>query len=199
MRTYTKREIADLLSVSPRTIADDAKFLNLTPLQGDRGLKLYNRQDFNLISQLRSHCADKANSRESFVPNTEVEVLDSDPEPAIYKLHNSSGEMRSESLRTTCGLEETSSLASLSIRTRHSSAVSESLEIGLSQDPLFDLEVLQRIADNHWLLPAARLAPLLGITPSYLNSKKTYLYCGFMASKEVYASNKALWRIKLHC
>lgn len=56
MRTYTKREMAHILQVSPRTIADDAKFLNLKPTQSDRGMNLYSNQDFNLIQQLRTHC-----------------------------------------------------------------------------------------------------------------------------------------------
>jgi hypothetical protein len=79
MKTFTKREIAHLLNVSPRTIADDAKFLNLKHTEGDRGLKLYSQSDFNLIAQLREHCADKTKSRESFLPNSKVEILDIEP------------------------------------------------------------------------------------------------------------------------
>ncbi|MGL6342823.1 MAG: hypothetical protein ACRC80_27250 [Waterburya sp.] len=44
MKTYTKREIAYLANVSPRTIADDIKFLGLKHTEGDRGLKLFNER-----------------------------------------------------------------------------------------------------------------------------------------------------------
>jgi hypothetical protein len=168
MRTYTKREIAHLLKVSVRTVEDDARFLNLSPSQGDRGQNLYNQYDYNLIRQVRQHCADKTNTRDSFVPSTEVEIIESDslavtrmpqPQPGGIELYR------------------------------------ESLELGMSQDPLFDLELLQRISDRQWLLPAARLAPILGISPKYLNSKKHYDYCGFVASKEISANNRILWKL----
>lgn len=171
MRTYTKSAIAEIFDVSERTIADDAKHLNLNPTEGDRRLKLFSQADFELISQMRSHCADKSNSRESFVPNTEVEILE--PEPTVYKLQTTNS----------------------SLTTQKRDVFAESLELGLSQDPLFDLEVLQRIADKHWLLPATRLAAIFGITPKYLNSKQTYSYCGFVASKEVCDRNRILWKI----
>lgn len=170
MKTYTKREIAHLLNVSPRTVADDAKFLNLKHTEGDRGVKLYNQSDFNLIAQLREHCADKTKSRESFVPNTEVEVLDI--EPTISKLQNQP--------------------SALSLQP---SAFNEAIDFGLQQDPLFDLELLQRISDRNYLLPATRLAPIFNITAKYLNTKKEYYYCGFVATKEVYAGGRALWKV----
>lgn len=167
MRTYTKREIAHLLKVSLRTVEDDARFLKLTPTQGERGQNLYNEYDYNLISQMRKHCANN-NPRESFVPSTEVEIVEDDriaisrmppPKPAAIELYK------------------------------------DSLELGLSQDPLFDLELLQRISDRGWLLPSNRLAPILGITPKYLNSNKQYTYCGFTACQEVKAGKKFLWKI----
>lgn len=167
MRTYTKREIAHLLQVSPKTIAEDAKHLNLEPTEGDRGLKLYSESDFNLISQMREHCADKSNSRESFVTNTEVEIVEND-----YKIS-----------------KLTTNNSALNI-------YQQSLVYGLEQDPLFDLELLQRISNNQWLLPAKRLAPLLGISAKYLNTHSKYYYCGFIATKEIYANNKVLWKIE---
>ncbi len=170
MKTYTKREIAYQLGVSPRTIADDAKYLNLKPTEGDRGLKLYSESDFNLISQMREHCADKSNSRESFVPNTEVEIVEDVPQ-----------------------------VSKLTANKNSNSAIDiyyQSLIYGLEQDPLFDLELLQRISNNQWLLPAKRLAPLLGISAKYLNTHSKYYYCGFIATKEIYANNKVLWKIE---
>jgi hypothetical protein len=61
-----------------------------------------------------------------------------------------------------------------------------SLAIALSQDPLIDLELLQRVSNNRWLLPSKRLAPLFGISPKQLNSHKCYCYCGFMATREAH-------------
>lgn len=166
MRTYTKREIAHLLNVSPRTVAEDVRALKLNPTKSDRGLNLYSQRDFNLISQMRHHCQNKVNTRESFVPNTEVEILDIEPS------------------------------VSLLTHKPHHDKYQVSMELGLSQDPLFDLELLQRISDRAWLLPSARLAPLLNLSPGYLNQLKQYNYCGFIATKEIYAHNKALWKIQ---
>lgn len=169
MKTYTKREIAYLLHVSPKTIAEDAKHLNLKPIEGDRRLKLYSESDLNLISQMREHCQDKGNSRESFIPNTEVEIVEDIPQ-----------------------------VSKLTTNKNNNSPINiyqESLVYGMEKDPLFDLELLQRISDNRWLLPASRLAPLFGISPQYLNSLSQYYYCGFIASKEAYAGGRALWKI----
>jgi hypothetical protein len=165
MRTYTKREIAHLLKVSPRTVADDAKFLNLNPTQSDRGLKLFSQADFNLLTQMRQHCSDKANSRESFLANTDVEVLDIEPTVSKYQ------------------------------KISAPSIFESAIDFGLSQDPLFDLELLQRISDNQWLLPSKRLAPLFGISTKHLNLQKDYCYCGFIASRETYAMGKILWKV----
>lgn len=165
MRTYTKREIAYLLEVSPRTIAEDAKFLNLQPTNGDRGMNLYSQSDFNLIKQLRQHCANKSLTRESFVPSAQIEVVED--EPSISKLY----------------------LAP------EIDKFKESLAIACSQDPLFDLELLQRVSNNRWLLPSKRLAPLFGISPKQLNSRHSYCYCGFVATRETYVGSKILWKI----
>lgn len=165
MRSYTKREIAYLLEVSPRTIADDAKFLNLNPTVGDRGLNLYSQSDFNLISQLREHCANPVNTRMGFIPTAQIEVVED--EPRITKLN------------TILQINK----------------FEESLAIALEQDPLADLEILQRVSNNRWLLPSKRLAPLFGISPKQLNSCKQYCYCGFIATKETYVGSKILWKI----
>lgn len=163
--------MASVLCVSPRTIAEDAKFLNLNPAEGDRGLNLYSQQDFNLICQLREHCKDKCNTRESFVPNTEVEIVKDEPQVSKLEVRSQKSEVRS--------------------------IYAESIEFGLFQDPLFDLELLQRISDRKWLLPASRLAPLLGISPAHLNRSQRYCYCGFIATKEVYVQKKALWKVSI--
>lgn len=166
-QSYTKREIAYQLQVSPRTIQEDVKFLQLAPVQGDRGANLFSQSDFNLIRQLRSHCADKTKGRESFVPTPEIEIVKDDS----YTVRK------------------------MEAVTAYVDIYKESLELGLSQDPLFDLQLLQRISDNHWLLPTKRLAPLFGISAKHLSSCKEYCYCGFVATREAYFNGRALWKI----
>jgi DNA-binding transcriptional MocR family regulator len=165
-KTFTKREIAHLLNCSVSTIERDCSYLNIEPTEGDRGLNLYDQNQFNLLAQMREHCKEKSNSRESFLPNTEVEIINN--EPQISKL------VKQE---------------------LNNSLYEQSIHYGLSQDPLFDLELLQRISDRNYLLPATRLAPIFNITAKYLNSKKEYCYCGFVATKEVYAGGRALWKV----
>lgn len=165
MRTYTKREIAYLLKVSVRTVEDHAKFLKLSPKAGQRGQNLYDQSDFSLIKQLREHCAVKPNTRDTFVPSTEVEIVE---DKQIVTRLNTIPQINK---------------------------FDHSLAIALEQDPLFDLELLQRISNNQWLLPSKRLAPLFGISSKQLNLHKCYSYCGFVASKEAYIGNKILWKI----
>ena len=165
MRTYTKREIASLLGVSPRTIAEDTKFLQLQPTVGDRGMNLYSQSDFNLIEQLREHCGDKSLTRESFVPSVQIQVVED--EQLVTKLYAIPKITKFE----------------------------ESLAIALAQDPLFDLELLQRVSNNRWLLPSKRLALLFGISAKQLNCHKCYCYCGFMATKEAHVNGRILWKI----
>ena len=166
-KTYTRKEMAYLLGCSVPTIDNDIQHLKLEPVIGNRGMKLYSDRDINLISQLREHCADKSNSRESFVPNTEVEIVENEPK-----------------------------VSRLVTRETAITKYQQSIEFGLSQDPLFDLEMLQRICNNNWLLPSSRLAPIFRITSKYLNTKTQYYYCGFIAKKEGYASGKVFWRIE---
>jgi hypothetical protein len=166
MKTYTKREIAHLLKASVRAVEEYAKHLELTPTQGDRNQNLYNEKDYSLISQLRQHCAAN-NTKESFVPSTQVEIVEDDR------------------------------LAVTRIRPQITAInlIQDSLELGLSQDPLFDLELLQRISDRAYLLPTSRLAPILGISPKYLSSKKNYCHCGFILNKEAIVGGKILWKV----
>lgn len=172
MKSYTKKEIARLLKVSPRTIADDAAYLNLTPAQGDRGLKLFSASDFNLISQLREHCADKANTRESFVPSSQVEIYELEDQGRISK-HQPQEFTKQPNF----------------------DSYQQALILGFAQDPLFDLELLQRISDRGYLLPSKRLAPILNISPEQLNRYQSYIYCGFVISKEDKVGSKIIWKV----
>jgi hypothetical protein len=168
LKTYTKREMAYKLKSSVRTIEEYAKYLNLTPSQGDRYQNLYSQRDFDLIYQLREHCAAN-NTKESFVPNSEIEILKEDQAISVTRI---------EPLPTPA-IE----------------IYKESLRFGLTQDPLFDLELLQRISDRAYLLPTSRLAPILGISSKYLSRKKKYCHCGFIVSKEAIVAGKTLWKV----
>lgn len=152
--------------MSPRTIAEDTKFLQLQPTVGDRGMNLYSQSDFNLIEQLREHCGDKSLTRESFIPTAQIEVVEEQP-IKVSKLNQIPQITKFE----------------------------ESLAIAFEQDPLFDLELLQRVSNNRWLLPSKRLAPLFGISAKQLNCHKCYCYCGFVATRETYVGSKILWKI----
>lgn len=178
-RSYTKKEIAHLLDVSLRTIAEDAKFLNIEPTIGDRGLKLFNQQNFNLISQMREHCADKSKTRESFVPKTEIEIVEDLPQVSKLSKYAPS---------TGGGEPDAESASTLDI-------YQKSIDYGREADPLFDLVVLQRISDNCWLLPTARLAPLLDISKKQLNRYRQYYFCGFVVTKEIRIQGKTLWKV----
>jgi hypothetical protein len=164
--TYTKREIAHNLGCSVRTIEDDADWFKIKPSKGDRNINLYSQSDLNLISQMRSHCEAAGNSRDSFVFTSVPEVIEDEPKTTKITKSN------------------------LVLNT-----LNQTIEFGLSSDPLFDLEILQRISDNCWLLPASRLAPLFGISSGYLNKLQKYYYCGFIANKETYVGNRALWKV----
>ena len=169
LKTYTKREMAYALRCSTKTIDTDCGHLGITPQKGDRGLNLYSERDFTLIVQLRQHCSNPQNSRDSFVPITVPQVVED--EPKIIKL-NSEAE------------------------SHNNNNLSFFLDRQKEIDPFFDLELLQRISDNKWLLPAKRLAPILGISPKYLNQRSMYIYCGFMAKREILAHNKVLWKVE---
>lgn len=168
--TYTKKELARIFTVSPRTIEDDARYLGIKPTIGDRNTNLYSQADYDLISQLREHCKIKNNSRESFIPESKVEIVEEQP--------------------------KVSQLAKVTKVSTVIQNYSDSLEQALQNDPLFDLELLQRISDNKWMLPAKRLAPLLGVKPKTLNNKKRYDYCSFICTKVTYVRGMALWQVE---
>lgn len=206
-KTYTRKEMAYLVGCSVPTVDRDITHLNLAPTIGDRGSKLYSDRDFNLITQLRNHCQNPSNTRDSFVPNTEAEVVID--ETVVSRVR---GDLGHRDLPKVTKLDRPkSSLATYGPRLKKQDLLQNSIDLGLSQDPLFDLEMLQRICDRHWLMPTSRLAPLLGISAKYLNSKKQYNYCGFTVVKTDYVtdisrasglpkprvlSNKALWLVE---
>lgn len=70
------------------------------------------------------------------------------------------------------------------------------IQSAMAIDPLADLELLQRISDNNWLLPTKRLAAILQISPRTLNNSSEYNHCGFICIRAEQAHRTFLWRIK---
>ncbi|QDZ41618.1 hypothetical protein FRE64_16735 (plasmid) [Euhalothece natronophila Z-M001] len=65
-----------------------------------------------------------------------------------------------------------------------------------NQDTLEDLETLQRIADQGWLIPTKRLAQIIDRAPSTLARKSEVNYCGFRLIRAQQEGNQSLWRVK---
>jgi hypothetical protein len=61
---------------------------------------------------------------------------------------------------------------------------------------LEDLETLQRIADNGWLIPTKRLAKIIDRAPSTLARKPEVSYCGFRLIRAQQEGNQSLWQVK---
>jgi len=64
-----------------------------------------------------------------------------------------------------------------------------------NEDSLEDLETLQRIADNGWLIPTKRLAKIIDRAPSTLARKPEVSYCGFRLIRAQQEGNQSLWRV----
>ncbi len=156
------------LQCSVRTIEEDAKYLNLKPTQEEsRGTNLYSQQDFELISQLRKHCKNKANTRESFVPPTKVEIVEDD-EPKITRINTSSIVRNS---------------------------LTNNLKQIRQDNPLIEFEILnklQQASDNKWLLPTKFVAALINKTPNTLLKYQTYNHWGFIFSREDKPRNRKI-------
>jgi len=65
-----------------------------------------------------------------------------------------------------------------------------------NEDTLEDLETLQRIADQGWLIPTKRLAQIIDRAPSTLARKPEVNYCGFRLIRAQQEGNQSLWRVK---
>jgi len=65
-----------------------------------------------------------------------------------------------------------------------------------NEDSLEDLETLQRIADNGWLIPTKRLAKIIDRAPSTLARKPEVQYCGFRLIRAQQEGNQSLWRVR---
>ena len=180
-RTYTKKEIAHLIGRSVRTIESYASDLNIEPKIGDRNQNLYSESDFNLISQLNSHCKDPNNSRKSFVPLTNAEVvhgLDLEYVEPKEKIYYQVDKPNKQEL----------------VLPSRSELYKRCVDFNINEDPLFDLELLERVYNNHWTLTSKKLAAILDITPKTLNTYIQYYHCGFIATRMSFGK-KIFWKL----
>ena len=63
--------------------------------------------------------------------------------------------------------------------------------------PLSDLETLQKVLDNNWLLTTTKIAKIIGLSPNTIGKKKQYYYCGFIFTKIGKQGKQSLWKIDL--
>lgn len=164
MKTYTKKEIAFILQCSVRTIDEDLKYLKFKPIDNeDYGTNLYSESQFIVIKSLRKHCRKKGRTRETFVTPTSVEIVERPLDKIVVKPPT--------------------------ITDRTNTIVAEQLNI----DPLYDLELLQRICDNKWLLPTKRLAAIINVSPKTLVKEDSYKYSSYLFIRRGVAGMRGSW------
>ena len=61
---------------------------------------------------------------------------------------------------------------------------------------LSDLETLQKVLDNNWLLTTNKIAEIIGLSPKTISKKKQYSYCGFIFRKIGKQGKQTLWEIE---
>ena len=61
---------------------------------------------------------------------------------------------------------------------------------------LSDLETLQKVLDNNWLLTTSKIAEIIGLSPNTISKKKQYSYCGFIFTKIGKQGKQTLWKIE---
>lgn len=167
MKTYTRKEIAFDLECSERVIRDDIKHLKIEPIDSeDYGVKIYSSAQFKLIKSLREHCQKPGKTRESFILPTSVEIVENPLAKHIVKQQ---------------GVTDSTKLF-----------VHNQLKI----DPFYDLELLQRLVDNEWLLPTKRLAAIININPKTLVRHDIYEYCGYSCMKIALNPSSFVWKVE---
>lgn len=166
MKTYTKKEIAYLIQCSPRTIHDDIKYLGIKPIDNeDYGANIYSDRQFELIKSLREHCREQNKTRETFILPTPTEIVEQPLQKILPKPTTIYGKTK------------------------------ELIAQQLNIDPFYDLELLQRIVENGWLLPTTRLAAIIDVKPKTLIKKDRYLHCGYICTKIGQNRGSYLWRV----
>lgn len=167
MKTYTKKEMANILECSPRTIHDDIKYLGIKAIDNeDYGTNIYSDRQFELISSLRKHCRETGKTRETFLAPTPTEIVEQPLQKIIPKP------------------------STITDNTRQ--VVADRLII----DPFYDLELLQRLVDNEWLLPTSRLAAIINVNPKTLIKYDVYEYCGYDCLKIASNPSSFVWKVE---
>ena len=62
--------------------------------------------------------------------------------------------------------------------------------------PLNELETLQKVLDNNWLLTNTKIAQIIGLLPKTISQNKQYSYCGFIFTKIGRQGKQSLWKIE---
>ena len=165
MKTYTKKEIALIENCSLSTIEKDLNFLDIKPIKKGD-------RGLKLYSdrdyQLISKLrqhCSRGKIRETFLSPTPVQII-----PKNQPLKEIEPEQTED---------------------RRANYLASDRKI----DPLADLEMLQRIADNKWCLPTKRLAAIIGIRPQTLLANSPYNHCGFVCVKYYPCNGTYLWKI----
>ena len=169
MQTYTKKEIARLTNCSVSTIRDDIEYLKFKPEDSeDYGTNVYSEAQFQVIKSLRKHCAQKGKTRSTFIAPIPTEIV----EQPLQKI-----------------IPKPPSITDIT---------KQSIQNQLAIDPFYDLELLQRLVDNRWLLPTKRLAAIINISPSTLVRENNYKYCGYLIIRTNHVGDKNgswLWSV----
>lgn len=167
MQTYTKKEIAHLIQCSLRTIHDDISHLGIKPIDNE---------DYgtNIYSE------------------AQYQLISS-----LRKHCRDGGKTRETFIPPTPVEVVEPSLPRLIKKNQVIDSNKQFIEQQLKVDPLYDLELLQRIVDRKWLLPTKRLAAIINVNPKTLTSRNCYNHCGYFLIKQSYfVSGSYLWKVK---
>ncbi|MEL6493934.1 MAG: hypothetical protein AAFQ41_02265 [Cyanobacteria bacterium J06623_7] len=162
-RTYTKREIANLLNCSARTVETDADYLNLQPQVAPGKPNLYSERDYQLITQMRSHCR-SGSDRDSFVPQAIAEVVQEENAVVRRMVQEIQHLPVVESLQTT-------------------------IIDKISQDPFYNLRLLERVVKHGWTLPTKLVAAIIDFKPRSFTGKESFNFRGYQFTRIVDEDN----------
>ena len=62
--------------------------------------------------------------------------------------------------------------------------------------PLNELETLQKVLDNNWLLTTTKISQIIGLSANTISKNKQYSYCGFIFTKIGRQGKQSLWKIE---
>jgi DNA-binding transcriptional MerR regulator len=168
MKLYSIRDLSEKLGRSNRTIVSWLNKFKLKPVEtGDNQKNLYDRQQFNLLENYRDHLAG-GGTIAGFVVESAIEIVESSQKLEIERATVDHPNQIFDRVFYDC----------------------------CAADPFFDLESLQRIAQNGWLLPTKRIATIINLSPATLIKLSSYLYQGFLIRRETRSGAGILWRVE---